>query len=166
MKLFLIQLLFLIFTHQGPGIVPFRNSRIIAKYVVADWDSHNHFSYCNEEAKAFLQMGQFDCGYIINGREVFLREKIFLDSEGRLKEYWWYRSEGPLTYDLEALESDKRFKSHQGLDNLEIYLASEGIYDSGNVYKVESIFRKEKLILVEKTKEAEIAGKRFFYEFE
>ena len=62
MKLFLIQLLFLVFTHQGPGMVPLRNSRIIAKYVVADWDSHNYFSYCDEEAKAFLQMGFYSWG--------------------------------------------------------------------------------------------------------
>ncbi|MEM6631792.1 MAG: hypothetical protein AAF694_19105 [Bacteroidota bacterium] len=88
MKNLLILLQFFIYANSDSGIASSENIRIVAKYEVADWDSQMNFNYCSGEVKAFLKMGQFDCGYTINGREVYLREKIWVDPMGRLKEFF------------------------------------------------------------------------------
>jgi hypothetical protein len=51
---------------------------------------------CDNEIKSFEDMDLADCSFTLDSKEFDIFEKILLDDNGDVHEYWMYKSEGAL----------------------------------------------------------------------
>ncbi len=143
------------------------NIQITTKYQTLDeMISPNHHK-CSDEIKEYKKMGKYDCSFQIENFEFDIEKKYILNKSGNLKEYWTYKSEGPLTYNREELESDPKFlKSIGGLKlNIKFLENGQQILDGGDTLTIEKIFQEEKLILMKKKSDFKKNGRRTLFEY-
>ncbi len=143
------------------------STQIIVKYKTLDeWMSPKHIK-CSDKIKEFKKMGKYDCSFQLRNFEFDIEEKFILNKNGNIKEYWWYKSEGPLTYKIEELESDPRFLEGIGGAELNIKLLEnrQQILDKGDTLIIERIFTEEKLILIKQKGDVKKDRRRILFEY-
>ncbi|PKB45222.1 hypothetical protein AX016_3460 [Cellulophaga sp. RHA19] len=87
-----------------------KSARITVKYRVLDEEISPNNINCAYRVASYLQMKDNDCSFKIEEFEFDIERKYVLNSNGSLKEYWMYLAEGPLTYSMEQLNDDLKFK--------------------------------------------------------
>ncbi|SFW41991.1 hypothetical protein [Cellulophaga fucicola] len=143
-------------------------SEITVKYRVLDEEISPNNVNCANKVVPYLQMKDHDCSFKIEEFEFDIERKYVLNKNGSLKEYWRYLAEGPLTYSMQQLNGDLKFKSFEELSNFNIKIAEDrtAIVDNNTIFKIERIFEKEKLILIEKGSKNILGGRRILYAYE
>lgn len=139
--------------------------QIITKYQTLDENiSPNHIK-CSEEVKYFEEMNPYDCSFRLENFEFDIEEKFILDKNGNVKEYWTYKSEGPVIYKHHELKSDSKFLKYIGDAELNIRLLENKnqIVDKEDTLTIEKIFPDEKLILMKKQGYAKKKGRRILF---
>ncbi|MDO6490513.1 MULTISPECIES: hypothetical protein [unclassified Cellulophaga] len=144
-----------------------KSAKISVKYKVLDEEISPNNINCAYRVASYLQMKDNDCSFKIEEFEFDIERKYVLNSNGSLKEYWMYLAEGPLTYSMEQLNDDLKFKSYEELNNFNIKIAEDrtAIIDNNTTFKIERIFKKEKLILIEKGNNEILEGRRILYAY-
>lgn len=139
--------------------------KIITKFRVLDEKISPNNRNCSEKSVPFLEMKENDCSFSIGIYEFDIEKKYLIDDNGNLKEFWKYLSEGPLTYSLSQLNSDKKYKKYEKLDKFNVRISKNRteIIDTKDTLKIEQVFEFEKLILMENS---ENNGRRILYEYE
>ncbi|AUC79979.1 hypothetical protein CW736_11655 [Nonlabens sp. MB-3u-79] len=139
--------------------------KIITKFKVLDEKISPNNMNCSEKSVPFLKMKENDCSFSIGIYEFDIEKKYLIDENGNLKEFWKYLSEGPLTYSLSQLNSDKKYKKYENLEKFNVRVSKSGteIIDTNDTLRIEQIFKSEKLILMKKS---ENIGRRILYEYE
>ena len=99
--------------------------------------------------------------------EVDIESKYILNEEGNLTEYWVYKAEGPLTYHLAELKSDPNFLKSIGGSELNISLLENEsqIMNGKDTLTVETIFRKQKIILMKQEGKHKKNNRRILFEY-
>jgi hypothetical protein len=102
--------------------------------------SLNHRN-CEGEVKSFDDMDS-DCSFKLDNKEFDIIEKMKLDDQGNLKEYWVYKSEGPLIYSREDLKQDQKLSESINADRLNVQLlGTTKIIDTGDTLTIERIYQ-------------------------
>jgi len=143
------------------------NAKLSAKYVVLDETLSPGNVKCSEDIKAFDEMGENDCSFILKEFEFDIEDKFVLDDKGTVAEFWNYLSEGPVTYSINELKLDTSLFNSIGGNRLLVMSSSDGsaIIDSGDTMKIEQVFPDEKLVFVELDPSLKKNGRRFIYEY-
>lgn len=142
-----------------------RTKNIVAKYKALDEVMSPQHVNCDSEVKSFKEMDSSDCSFKLDNDEFDIIEKFVLDDKGNLKEYWGYKSEGPLTYTVDDLTKDPKLKELINIDGLNVRLfGTTKIIDKGDTLKIEKI--KDNLILVTRNQETVDTHIRYFYELD
>jgi len=143
------------------------NIQIVTKYITLDEKLSPNHSKCSDEVKGYKEMGKYDCSFQVEGLEFDIEEKYLLDDNGNIKEYWTFKSEGPLTYKVEELKSDPKFLKSIGGAKLNIKLLEnrKQIMDKGDTMTIERIFQEEKLILIMKKASTKRTDRRILLEY-
>lgn len=145
------------------------NIQLVTQYQVLDEHiSPKHVRCSFDDPKKFEEMEEYDCTFKVEEYEFDLEEKFILDDQGNLKEYWTYKSEGPLTYSKQDLLEDPRFLDYIGGDKLNVSLDKKNsvIYSKGNKLFIERVFPKQKLILIKSDEKLVKQGRRLLFEYE
>ncbi|SNQ42134.1 conserved hypothetical protein [Cellulophaga lytica] len=144
-----------------------KSAEITVKYRVLDEEISPNNTNCANKVVPYLQMKDHDCSFKIEEFEFDIERKYVLNNNGSLKEYWRYLAEGPLTYSMQQLNGDLKFKSHEKLNNFNIKVKEDrtAIIDNNTIFKIERIFEKEKLILIEKGNKDILEGRRILYAY-
>jgi hypothetical protein len=139
--------------------------KIITKFRVLDEEISPNNMNCSENSIPFIEMKENDCSFSVGIYEFDIEKKYLIDENGNLKEFWKYLSEGPLTYSLTQLNSDKKYKKHENLEKFNVRVSKSGteIIDTNDTLKIEQVFKSEKLILMKNSKNI---GRRILYEYE
>jgi hypothetical protein len=143
------------------------NSQIIAKYEVLDEGLSPKITNCEGEIKSFDKMNKNDCSFTLEGLEFDIEEKYFIDSLGNLKDYWRYKSEGPMVYRLNDLKSDRAILDFFEIEKLNIKIIENGkrVVDTYDTLKIEKVFPKEYLFFVERSSEMKKNKRRLIFEY-
>ena len=141
-----------------------QSCELTAKFIVLDEKLSPDYRNCSDTSVPYLKLQKNDCSFSIGNYEFDILRKYLIDEEGYLKEYWTYKSEGPLTYSVDELNQDRQFKKSENLDNFNVRIAKNRteIIDAKDTLQIEEIFKSEKLILI---KRSENNGQRVLYEF-
>ena len=144
-----------------------KTSRITVKYRVLDEELSPNNVNCANKVVPYSKMKDHDCSFKIEKFEFDVERKYVLNKNGGLKEYWRYLAEGPLTYSMQQLNDDLNFKAYEELDSFNIKIAKDrtAIIDNNTNFKIERIFEKEKLILIEKGSDKILSGRRILYAY-
>ncbi len=141
---------------------------VISKIITMDEEVSPNFFYCDIGSgilRNFEEISEEDCSFKINKLEFDLRQRFFINSEGKLKEYWWYRAMGVMTYSEEELKNDPKFLKYIGGENYKISLIENNtkLIENQDTLKIEKIFEKPKLIMIDKINCKN--DQRIFYEY-
>lgn len=139
-------------------------SKITVKYSVLNEEISPNFINCSDKSIPFSERQENDCSFSIGNYEFDIKEKYLIDERGNLKEYWRYLSEGPLTYTIDELNQDLKFKNSLNIDDFKVGVANNGseIIDSKDTLKIERVFKSAQLILMVNEKNND---RRIFYEY-
>lgn len=122
-----------------------------------------HHINCDREVKLFKQMDSADCSFIVDNKEFDIQEKFVLDDNGKWKEYWIYKSEGPLTYTVEDLTNDTRLKELIQIDNLDVRLLGiMRVIDTGDTLVIDKII--DNVVFVKRDQKEVKNHIRYLYE--
>jgi hypothetical protein len=159
----LSQILLVVIGLSGCSVRDNGTKKIVARYRVLDEVMSPHHVNCDSESKLFKQMRSTDCSFIVDSNEFDIIEKFVLDDKGKLKEYWTYKSEGPLTYTVEDLMNDEKLKELIKNDRLRIQLlGTSKIIDTGDTLIVDRII--DNVVFVKQDQRE--AGKHIRYLYE
>ena len=160
----LIIILFLNFSCVENKIELPQSSKITAKFRVLDENISPDYNNCSDKSVPYLKMKENDCSFSIGNYEFDILRKYLIDIDGNLKEFWTYGSEGPVTYSVDELNQDIKFKKSENLEKFNVQISKNRIeiIDLSDTLKIEQIFKREKLILIKST---ENNGRRTLYEF-
>lgn len=141
------------------------NAKIKIKYVTLDEHLSPSHINCSTGSVPYLTMNQSDCSFELGNHEFDIEKAYLLDSTGNLRKFLKYGSEGPLTYTILDLDADPKYKKYEGLENFQVKIAEnrKAIIDGNNSFLIEQIFEKERLIIVETSKNSKFEGRRVFY---
>ena len=141
-----------------------RYSKITAKYIVLNEKISPDFVNCSDKSVPFSQMQGNDCSFSIGNYEFDILKKYLIDNNGDLQEFWAYISEGPLTYSVDELNQDMKFKKYENLDRFNVRIAKNRteIIDTKDTLQIEKIFKSDKLILIINSENKE---RRILYEY-
>lgn len=144
------------------------NSKIIAKYQTLDETISPAHAKCSDEIKVFDKMNAYDCSFRLGNDEYDIEKKFILDERSTLKEYWVYKSEGPLIYQIDELRLNPAFLKSIGNTKWYVDILGNGqqIVCSGDTLTIEKVFSKEKLILIKQGESIKKAKRRIFFEYE
>lgn len=147
---------------------PIKSSMVItARMQVLDEVRSPNHRKCSEEVKPYLQMGPYDCSFVLGKMEFDLEYKYVLNEAGRLKEYWRYLPEGPLIYSYEKLQNDPQYFSSIGGD--QVYATflpgTRQVIADGDTLDIERIFPEEKVIMTQRTPEQKNSGRRLLFTY-
>ena len=143
------------------------NTQIKVKYQTLDETISPNHSKCSDEIRDFKKMGKYDCSFQIENFEFDIEKKYILNKNGNIKEYWIFKSEGPLIYNIKELKLDPKFLKSIGGNELNIGLLKNGhqILDGGDTLTIEKIFLEEKLILMKKKRDTKKNKRRILSEY-
>ncbi|MEP5600131.1 MAG: hypothetical protein ABJL44_03825 [Algibacter sp.] len=68
-------------------------------------------------------MQKNDCPLSIGNYEFHIEKKYMIDNNGNLKEFWTYLSEESLTYSVDLLNQDLKFKNYENLEKFNVRVA-------------------------------------------
>ncbi|WP_299097646.1 hypothetical protein [uncultured Winogradskyella sp.] len=166
MKKFLILVLILVLNigcSPNKSEIP-ESSKISVKYRVLDEKISPNNRNCSDKSVPYLKLENNDCSFSIGNYEFDIEKKYLIDNNGNLKEFWTYLSEGPLTYSVDELNQDMKFKKHENLEKFNVRISKNRteIIDAKDTLKIEQIFKNEKLILIERK---ENNGRRILFAY-
>lgn len=143
------------------------NVEITVKYQTLDEKNSPNNINCADEIREYKKMNKYDCSFQVEDFEFDIEKKYILDSNGNIKEYWRYKSEGPLIYKIDELKSDSKFLKYTGETELNIRLLEnrQQILDKEDTLTIERIFQEEKLILIKKEGDIKKNGRRLLFEY-
>lgn len=168
--LVLITITFPLFSYsQNKKAIINTDIQIIEKYKAVETliDGDTDYTFCHEDSKAFKNMGEYDCAFTIDKYKFTILDKFILDKKGKLKGYWNYLPEGPLTYNLEELKADPKLFNSVGGKNMTVRLLKNGyqIKDKGKILTIEKVFTDEKLILIKQKSYIKKRGMRILFQY-
>jgi hypothetical protein len=118
------------------------------RFEVLDENASNAQTWCETDVKDFLEMSYNDCSFKIEEIEYDIRRRIIIENDGELKEYWYYGSEGPITYSRKELTNDPIFFESTGLKKFKLsQLDGKRITSSIDTLEIDQIHRQYKLIV-------------------
>ncbi|NPA44258.1 MAG: hypothetical protein GXO49_01865 [Chlorobi bacterium] len=143
------------------------NSILVSKFRVLDEFISPENINCSDTSVPFLEMKEFDCSFSVEDFEFDIERKYLIDDKGKLVKYFKYLSEAPISYSINELNDDLEFRKYENIDSFVIKISKNraNIIDGKDTLKIERIFKKEKLILIEKGYKNEIKGRRILYEY-
>ena len=141
--------------------------KIIVKYQTLDENISPDHIKCSDEIRAFDKMNEYDCSFRLGNDEYDIEKKFILDERSILKEYWVYKSEGPLIYQIAELKSDSDFLKSIGNTKWYVDILGNGrqIVCNGDTLTIERVFSKERLILIKQGESIKKTRRRMFFEY-
>src|SRR5690606_1984524 len=100
-----------------------KSSKISAKYIVLDEKISPNNINCSDKSVPYLKLQNNDCSFSIENYEFDIEKKYLIDNNGNLNEFWTYRSEGPLTYSIDELNQDIKFKKYENLEGFNVQIS-------------------------------------------
>ena len=143
--------------------------QLVTLYQVLDEHiSPQHVKCSYEDPKKIVEMDKYACSFKLGDYEFDLEEKLIFDASGNLEEYWTYKSEGPLTYSRQDLESDPKFLDHIGGMNLNVKFDSKEKVILLNHKKliIEKVFPNQKILLIKFDEKVIKKGRRILLEYQ
>jgi hypothetical protein len=139
---------------------------ISERFEVLDESTSKEQIWCEEVVKDFLEINEYDCSFKIDGIEYDIRKRVFIGMNGKLMEYWTYRSEGPVTYSMDDLKSDPKFFESTGLKDFNLNLLNNiTIATSIATLEIDQIHPEYKLIVCKQNENLEKRKSKIIYKY-